>query len=50
MQQQSAPIYLDHNAGAPLRETAREVMIEVLNDAGNASSVHAHGRKAGEGL
>ncbi|MEE4013822.1 cysteine desulfurase family protein [Roseibium sp. FZY0029] len=46
MQHQSAPIYLDHNAGAPLRETVRQVMIEALNDAGNASSVHAHGRKA----
>jgi cysteine desulfurase len=41
-----APIYLDHNAGAPLRDSVREAMIEVLNDAGNASSVHAHGRRA----
>ncbi|MBN9670449.1 cysteine desulfurase family protein [Roseibium aggregatum] len=40
------PIYLDHNAGAPLRPRARDVMIEVLNDPGNASSVHAHGRRA----
>jgi cysteine desulfurase len=46
MQHQYAPIYLDHNAGAPLRDTVREVMIEAMSDAGNASSVHAHGRKA----
>ena len=42
----SDPIYLDHNAGAPLRPVAREIMIEALMDAGNASSVHGHGRKA----
>lgn len=46
MPRQSDPIYLDHNAGAPLRPTVREMMIEVLSDAGNASSVHGHGRKA----
>lgn len=40
------PIYLDHNAGAPLRADVREIMVEALSDAGNASSVHAHGRKA----
>lgn len=40
------PIYLDHNAGAPLRPDVRDRMIEVLSDTGNASSVHAHGRKA----
>lgn len=40
------PIYLDNNAGAPLRPSAREMMVEVLNDTGNASSVHAHGRRA----
>ena len=42
----SAPIYLDYNAGAPLRSGAREAMIEVLSDTGNASSVHSNGRKA----
>ncbi|WP_420332266.1 cysteine desulfurase family protein [Roseibium sp.] len=42
----SAPIYLDYNAGAPLRSGAGEAMIEVLNDTGNASSVHSNGRKA----
>jgi cysteine desulfurase len=46
MPRQSDPIYLDHNAGAPLRPAVREIMIDVLNDAGNASSVHGHGRKA----
>jgi len=46
MPRHSDPIYLDHNAGAPLRPAVREAMIEVLADAGNASSVHAHGRKA----
>ncbi|MTH95460.1 cysteine desulfurase family protein, partial [Roseibium sp. RKSG952] len=40
------PVYLDHNAGAPLRPAAREAMIDVLTEAGNASSVHGHGRKA----
>lgn len=46
MPRQSDPIYLDYNAGAPLRSAVREVMIEVMGDTGNASSVHAHGRKA----
>ncbi|WP_269582219.1 cysteine desulfurase family protein [Roseibium sp. Sym1] len=46
MPRQSDPIYLDHNAGAPLRPAVREIMIDVLGDAGNASSVHGHGRKA----
>ncbi len=46
MPRPSAPIYLDHNAGAPLRPAVRECMIEALGDTGNASSVHAHGRKA----
>jgi cysteine desulfurase len=40
------PIYLDHNAGAPLRPQVRERMIEVMGDAGNASSVHGNGRRA----
>ena len=37
--------YLDHNASAPLRESARVAMIEALS-ASNASSVHAEGRAA----
>jgi len=39
-------VYLDHNAGAPLRPSVREAMVEVMMDAGNGSSVHSHGRKA----
>eukprot|EP00903_Cladosiphon_okamuranus_P001556 g1554.t1 len=46
MPRPSDTIYLDHNAGAPLRPAVRESMIEALADAGNASSVHTHGRKA----
>jgi cysteine desulfurase len=42
----SEPVYLDHNAGAPMRPDVRDAMITVLQDAGNASSVHTHGRKA----
>ncbi len=38
--------YLDHNATAPLRPAAREAMLRVMNLVGNASSVHAEGRKA----
>jgi len=40
------PVYLDHNAGAPLRPGAREAMMAALQEPGNASSVHTHGRKA----
>ncbi|MEO9530351.1 cysteine desulfurase family protein [Roseibium sp.] len=46
MPRHSDPIYLDYNAGAPLRPAVRDVMIEVLGEAGNASSVHGHGRNA----
>ncbi len=38
--------YLDHNASAPLRPEARAAMLAALDVAGNASSVHAEGRKA----
>ncbi len=38
--------YLDHNATSPLRAAAREAMINVLNQVGNASSIHDEGRKA----
>jgi cysteine desulfurase len=37
-------IYLDHNASAPLLPEARSALIEVLDQVGNPSSVHAHGR------
>lgn len=46
MAQTKERIYLDHNAGAPLRPSVRDRMIEVLGDVGNASSVHADGRRA----
>jgi cysteine desulfurase len=39
-------IYADNNATAPLRDCAREAMIDALNLAGNASSIHTEGRKA----
>lgn len=38
--------YLDYNASAPLREEARAAMIAALDAFGNASSVHAEGRRA----
>lgn len=46
MPRRSDPIYLDYNASAPLRAGVRDCMIEVLNETGNASSVHTHGRRA----
>jgi len=39
-------IYLDHNAGAPLRAEVADAMREMLGAGGNASSVHAPGRAA----
>jgi cysteine desulfurase len=38
--------YLDWNATAPLRPSARAAMIEALDKVGNPSSVHAEGRVA----
>ena len=38
--------YLDHNATAPLRPEARAALLAALDDTGNASSVHAEGRRA----
>ncbi len=40
-----ARTYLDYNATAPLRREAREAMLAALDVTGNASSVHAEGRK-----
>ncbi len=37
--------YLDWNATAPLRPKARDVMMAVLEETGNPSSVHAEGRR-----
>ncbi|MFO1184271.1 MAG: cysteine desulfurase family protein [Bauldia sp.] len=39
-------IFLDWNAGAPLRPQARAAMLEALDLAGNPSSVHREGREA----
>ncbi|MCP4933970.1 MAG: cysteine desulfurase [bacterium] len=39
-------VYLDHNATSPLRQRVRDAMVEAMDIAGNASSVHAEGRKA----
>lgn len=39
-------IYLDHAATSPLRPEAREAFLRVAETGGNASSVHAIGRKA----
>ncbi len=38
--------YLDYNATAPLRPEARSAMVAALEEVGNASSVHAEGRRA----
>src|SRR5438093_11952412 len=39
-------IYLDHNAGAPLRPEAREAMLRFLGTPGNPSSAHREGARA----
>ncbi len=39
-------VYLDYNAGAPLRPAIGEIMSAVLSSGGNASAIHAFGRKA----
>lgn len=39
-------LYLDYNAGAPLRAGVRAAMIDALSATGNASSVHGEGRAA----
>ncbi len=39
-------IYLDHAASSPLRPEAREAIAAVAGDVGNASSLHAFGRRA----
>ncbi len=42
----SKRIYFDYNATAPLRPQARDAMLGALEATGNASSVHAEGRRA----
>ena len=39
-------VYLDYNATAPLRKSARNAMLDAMDLVGNPSSVHAEGRKA----
>jgi cysteine desulfurase len=39
-------VYLDYNATTPIRAEVLEGMIEVANEFGNPSSVHAEGRRA----
>ncbi|MBO6757110.1 MAG: cysteine desulfurase [Roseibium sp.] len=38
------PVYLDHNAGAPMRPAVRDAMVAAIGVTGNPSSVHADGR------
>jgi cysteine desulfurase len=38
------PIYLDHNASAPLLPEARAAVLAAMDMVGNPSSVHSHGR------
>jgi len=45
-----SPIYLDHNASAPLLPEARAALVAALDLAGNPSSVHAHGRALRESI
>lgn len=40
------PVYLDYNAGAPIKAAALAAMQEAFTMAGNPSSVHAFGRAA----
>src|SRR3954469_14456232 len=42
----SVRLYLDHNAGAPLRPEVAAAMTAALAVTGNPSSVHAEGRQA----
>jgi cysteine desulfurase len=42
----AAPVYLDHNATAPVRPEAVEAMTAAFSQVGNASSVHGFGRRA----
>ena len=39
-------LYLDHNATSPLRPEAKDIMLKVFSDVGNASAVNGHGRAA----
>ena len=37
--------YLDYNSTSPLTESSKRAMLEVIELVGNASSIHAEGRK-----
>ena len=39
-------IYLDNNATTPLRPEARDIILTVLSECGNPSSIHSRGRDA----
>ena len=39
-------VYLDHNATSPLRPEARDIMLDVFGQVGNASAINGHGRAA----
>jgi len=39
-------VYLDYNAGAPLRPEVREAMLPFLGAAGNPSSAHREGARS----
>ncbi|WP_409433814.1 cysteine desulfurase family protein [Litorimonas sp. RW-G-Af-16] len=39
-------VYLDHNATSPLRNEAREAMLQAFDTLGNPVSLHGHGRDA----
>ncbi|MCB9989800.1 MAG: cysteine desulfurase [Rhodospirillales bacterium] len=39
-------VYLDYNATTPLKPAVYDVMAEAFGDVGNASAVHAYGRRA----
>ncbi|MDB5505633.1 MAG: hypothetical protein JWR75_271 [Devosia sp.] len=43
-----SPVYLDHNASAPLLPEARDAMLRALELTGNPASVHGHGRRLAE--
>lgn len=42
----AAPVYLDYNASMPMGAAVQSAVSEVLDVAGNASSVHGFGRRA----
>ena len=47
---QAETIYLDHNATTPLRNEAREAMMNAMGPALNPSSIHSQGRHARQQL